>query len=219
MRQSDQKRARYTSRFGLVLGVTLGAGLMLGVGGALGFSVAGRLSEPTVVGTLDIDRVSVELQEAKDRQAEIVAATQTRADELQSLGETLEGLNEELSVLAETERQERVRLTIEIEAARTNLQARQQLYSRELELRDAELKRELYEKIVDAARRVAERDGYDMVLLDDGIISLDGPRVVDGASLLEAMLSKKVIYASDTVDLSSSVLTLMNNEFAAGPSE
>ena len=208
-----------SKRRGALAGLAIGAGLILGVGGAIGAGLAHSLAaEPTAVGTVDIERVSTELQEFKDRAAAIAQGEQARFEELKAIDDKIKSLETEAEALPADEVEKRTRLVIEARALANDLQTRQQLYSRESEIAQTELTRVLYEKIVAATARVAEREGYDIVLFDDRQISLRSERANDFESVIDVVMGKKVLYAAESADLTNSVLIMMNNEFAAGGS-
>ncbi len=206
----SQKRA------GAIAGLVLGALGVAGVGVGLGAGVAHRMSEPTVVAVVDIDAVSAELEEFGVRVAEINGKRDARVGELREIGTRIEEINTELETLTDDEQERGIQLAIEGQALQSDLQTKQQLFQQEADLLQANLTRELYTKIVEAVGRVAERDGYDIVLFDDRSISLDDAQAATFAGSVAAIKSKKVLYARDVVDATDSVLALMNNEFAAG---
>ncbi len=71
----------------------------------------------------------------------------------------------------------------------------------------------MYDKIADGAARIAQRDGIDLVLVDDRIFAIPATNRAAQSAMLE---SKKVLYASEPVDLTDELLTMLNNEFSAG---
>ncbi|MGP1273327.1 MAG: OmpH family outer membrane protein [Phycisphaerales bacterium] len=207
-----------TGRVGMLAGLALGGGLMLGVGGGLGAGLASLAAEPTAVATVDIERVSNELQEFKDRAAALAQNEQSRLEELRAIDQRIQDIETEIEALPADDVEERTRLIIEAQAMANDLRTRQQLYSREAEIGQTELTRVLYDKIVEATAQVAQREGYDIVIFDDRQISLRSPRANDFESVMDTLLTKKVLYSSESVDLTGAVLILMNNEFAAGGS-
>lgn len=209
------KQTTRTKRLGALAGLALGGALMLGVGGGIGAGVAAMSAEPTSVATVDIERISNELQEFKDRATALANNEQSRVDELRAIDERIKSLQAEVEALPGDAVAERTRLIIESEAAANDLRTRQQLYLREAEIGQIELTRVLYNKILDATGFIAERDGFDMVLFDDRQISLQSARANNLDAVMETLLTKKVLYASDSVDLTDSVLIYMNNEFAS----
>lgn len=203
-------------RNGLVAGLLLGAAGIGGVGIGLGAGVASRSADPTAVAVVDIDAVSAELEEFKARVGEINVKREKRVAQLRAISERIGEINVELEALADGEQERGIELSIEGSALQADLQQKQNLFQQEADLLQAALTRELYGKITQAVARIAERDGYDIVLFDDKSISLNDQAAASFAGSVNAIKSKKVLYASDVVDVTNSVLALMNNEFASG---
>ncbi|MEO1534084.1 MAG: OmpH family outer membrane protein [Planctomycetota bacterium] len=203
-------------RNGLLAGLALGVAGIAGVGVGLGAGVAYQSAEATAVAVVDIDAVSAELEEFKARVADINVKREARVAELREISDRIAEINVELEALTEDEQERGIGLAIEGEALQNDLRFKQGAFQQEANLLQAALTRELYGKITEAVTRVAERDGYDIVLFDDKSISLNDPSAASFEGSVNAIKSKKVLYASDVVDLTDSVLALMNNEFAAG---
>ena len=71
----------------------------------------------------------------------------------------------------------------------------------------------MYDKIADGATRIAKRDGVDIMIVDDRIFAIPATNRAAQSQMLE---SKKILFASETVDLTDELLTMLNNEFSAG---
>ncbi|MEO1583418.1 MAG: OmpH family outer membrane protein [Planctomycetota bacterium] len=205
-----------SGRVGLLAGLVLGAAGIAGVGVGLGAGVVQRMADPTAVAVVDIDRVSSELEEFNVRVESLAGKRDARVTELREISTRIEEINVELGTLTDEEEDRAIQLAIERQVLQSDLQTKQQAYQSEADLMQGRLTRELYVKIVEATGRIAERDGYDLVVFDDRSISIDDPQAASFAGSLATIKSKKVLYASDVVDLTPSVLALMNNEFAAG---
>lgn len=203
-------------RTGLFAGLLLGAAGIAGVGIGLGAGVAHRMADPTSVAVVDIDAVSAELEEFKVRVGEISAKREARVAELRKIGDRIGEINVELEALTDADQERGIQLAIEGRALQGDLELKQQLFQQEADMLQAALTRELYKKIVAATETIAERDGYDIVLFDDRSISVDDAAAANFAGSVNAIKSKKVLYASDVVDLTPSVLAKMNNDFASG---
>lgn len=207
-----------------VVGVTGGrrvaagvaAGALLALGVALGVGAGALSSAPTVVATVDVDAVSQGIQEFQDRAAEVRTLVQARADEITALQERITTIQTELQTLADDQQDRRIELLIEGRIAQSDLQTKQQIYTEERALKEAAITESVYGKIMDATQRVAERDGVDLVLFNDVSISVESARGQGLQGMLAAIRERKVLYVREGVDLTESVLTLMNNEYAAG---
>ena len=72
----------------------------------------------------------------------------------------------------------------------------------------------IYPKIYKAINHIAERDGWDIVLLDTS--KIDPTKTRDFEAMNRAVYSKHVLYANPNVDITRDVVTLLNDEFASG---
>ncbi len=71
----------------------------------------------------------------------------------------------------------------------------------------------MFLKVSNAISRIAEREGYDMVMLDDSLLPI--PEEAADGDVYRAIITKGIIYRHDAVDITNDVVTLMNNEFTA----
>ena len=77
----------------------------------------------------------------------------------------------------------------------------------------------LYRKIVNAAQTTAQAQGYELVLVDDSIGELHvdrNSREPAQLQILQQIARRRVIYASETVDITDELITRMNNAYRAG---
>jgi Skp family chaperone for outer membrane proteins len=206
--------ATFTGGRGMAAG--LAAGALLSLGAALGLGAGALAAAPTSMATVDVDAVSQGLQEFQDRAVEIRTLTQARGDEITALQERLTSIQTELQTLADDQQDRRIELLIEGRIAQSDLQTKQQIYTEERALKEASVTESVYSKIMDATRRVAERDGLDVVLFNDASISVEAARGQGLQGMLAAIRERKVLYVREGVDITDAVLTLMNNEYAAG---
>ena len=65
-----------------------------------------------------------------------------------------------------------------------------------------------------AVAALAKKDGFDLILLDDRSINV--PDDASYAEVNNTILNKRVLFASDTIDLTQRLITMMNNDFSAG---
>jgi Skp family chaperone for outer membrane proteins len=139
--------------------------------------------------------------------------------ELDELGTRLEkGVNDirtELRARAdelETASDARARqLFEEIVRLQARLQAEEQYAQRIAAERLTRLKRDLYRKVLAAVENYSTTAGYSLVISDDSAAPLpnDG-----GLQALEAsMISRTVLYARETVDITEAVANRMNTDF------
>ncbi len=95
------------------------------------------------------------------------------------------------------------------------------LYKMEREMAQAlaekkrkEIQLALFKKIVEATGRYAKREGIGIVVANDSKEEI--PDIADAQQVQGAILGRKVIWADDSLDISSAVASMMNNEYTAG---
>lgn len=190
-----------------------GIALVAMVSAALGAGIAARGAAPSSVAVVDIDRLSVELEEFK------VPAEQFRAkqiawnEELKALQTRLTRVGEELELIPENDQDARVNKIIQRSTLESEIKTKSQLFQQASDLEQSKLFKRMYDRIADGASRLAARDGIDVMFVDDRIFIIPENNRNAQNSALE---SKKILYASDTVDLTDELLTMLNNEFSAG---
>jgi Skp family chaperone for outer membrane proteins len=73
----------------------------------------------------------------------------------------------------------------------------------------------MFTKVVDAVNRLGKERGYDLILWDDRPIG-PNPNPATGAQVWNQIRDRRILFASDRVDITNDVLTMMNNEYKAG---
>ncbi len=72
---------------------------------------------------------------------------------------------------------------------------------------------DLFNKIVEATRRFAEREGHALVVSSDSELKI--PSSISGDQVQGAIVGRRIVFASSTIDISQGVSQMMNNEFKA----
>ena len=84
-----------------------------------------------------------------------------------------------------------------------------------LELERARALRDTYLAIKDAARRLAERDGYDYILLDDSLPEMD---LKNATQTMQQISARRFIFATPKSDVTNTLVAFMNDEWKASKS-
>ncbi|MFG0306721.1 MAG: OmpH family outer membrane protein [Phycisphaerales bacterium JB040] len=168
---------------------------------------------PTAVATIDIVAILDQLEERQVLEERLQASLNERQKQLEELGKRLENVQADIQTLNQQTPayREKVREALEL---RNLAQTRRQILEQIISIERAELLRSLYDKISASIGRVADRDGWDVVLLDDSAFPLPQGDVSD-RDIERNIVSRGVIYRHDSVDITSDVIQLMNNEFNA----
>ena len=194
--------------------LTLGIALVAAIAATLGAGVAAsRQAAPSAVAVVDIDRLSTDLEEFKIPREQFIAKQNAWTEELKGLQARLASLDEELDLIPEGSTDARINKIIQRTTVESEIKTKGQLFQQASDLEQAKLFKRMYDKIADGAARIAQRDGIDLVLVDDRIFAIPATNRAAQSAMLE---SKKVLYASEPVDLTDELLTMLNNEFSAG---
>lgn len=201
-----------------VLG-TIALALLAGLNGSAFARNNNALIAPssTAVAVLDIAGVLERLEEKADQEQNLKRLAEERRDFVQSLSVKIDSLKSEIGLLpagsdeARTKREELVRLDaqrrIEAEIAAATVENMQRT-----------MQVDLVRKIMDATQRVAQRDGWSIVLTDDRNAATqpdDGPQYSMDQQL-QLLAQQTVIAADDLTEITEEVVRLMNNEYKAG---
>ncbi len=169
-------------------------------------------AQPTAVATVDIAAIINGLEERKVLEDQLNARRETRKGQLEAVAKELEILEADIKMLEPGTDEQRDKLAQYMErkaAADARLNALSRITSIDL----GNVMRGLYGKIEDAIARISEREGYDVVLMDDSTFPL--PENAPDSDVYRAIVTKGVIWRHDSVDVTDQVITLMNNEFTA----
>lgn len=194
------------------------AGLALLVSAAVAISAGANSSrppaQPTAIATVDIMDIIDGLNERTVLEKQLddrMAARQSKLDEVVN---ELKVLDADIQMLAENNdaRREKIAEALEKQAA---AQARREALSQIASIDMGTVMAGLYGKIEIAIESIADREGYDIVLFDDSSFEVPSDGDKTNAEIVRAIITKSVIYRSDTIDITQQVITLMNNEYSA----
>jgi Skp family chaperone for outer membrane proteins len=198
--------------------VVVGAALVLGgflYATANAVPAAAQVSQPAKVGIVDMTMLINGLSELKDRNAAMKPILDQRLAELEQLQQQAKQLEADLKDnIPSTNVQRRIETRTQLQETTNNLKLRKERWDMTIDLRNAQIVRELYAKASVAISEVAQRDGYDLILLDDRPLELTEFSSVN--QLREEVLSKRILFAAPTLDITQRVLTAMENQYAQG---
>lgn len=166
----------------------------------------------TSVATVDIVEIIDQLEERKVRESELEALKVASQAQLDEVGNQLGILRADLETLKRgtDEYKNKIREAMEVSAV---IEARREALNQILSMDRGNVSREMYLKVTDAISRIADREGYDIVIFDDSLF----PVVEDAPyqDVFRSIISRSVIYRHESVNITDQVTTLMNNEFTA----
>ncbi|MCC6908593.1 MAG: OmpH family outer membrane protein [Phycisphaerales bacterium] len=192
---------------------------LMGIGIALFASVqASALSRkpaaPTAVAVVDWTAVADKIDLWKDMLAELKALDGDLQRQGSEMQKALTELNESIQVLPEGG-PARQRAREEFNLQLLNFNAWKAFAENKLKSEQAKRRIRLYNSITTAVGRIAERDGWQIVLLDDSRSRpIEDTRPEEAANIMNR---RQVLYShAQAVDITDEVVLLMNNEFRAG---
>lgn len=183
------------------------------VAAALGVSAARRPpAQPTAVAVVDLVAVLEGLNERADLERNLERELETRRQQIQDVNTQIETVQADLETLAagSDERREKARELFELQAIG---EARARAINQIVSIEKGAVFRELYEKIEEAIAELSQRDGYDAVFLNDATFPI--PTNASDIDVERAILSRSVLYAHPSVDITDSLVAFMNNQYAA----
>ncbi len=194
---------------GLLAGVVIGAVTFTAV---TGLYAQGRGSSDCCVACIDVVRIFNEYdrqkdltEEMRDKNQEMQDEEQRRRGRIDTLQATLDAMSDDDPAKAQRQR-ELLRMHID--------------YKNWGELMQAEMAREVgvwtarnYNEIVTATEEIARDQGLDLVLYKEQA-NLMG---FDPDAIRDQIRSRKLVYSSDTVDITQIVLDKLNDDYRAQP--
>lgn len=178
--------------------------------GARSSNTARPPATPTATATVDIVTIFDQLKERETRESELEGRKAKSQQQLDDVKNQLRTITEDLKMLDRStdEYKNKIREAMEMQAI---IKARGEALNQILSIDRGNIIREMYTKVSDAVRRIAEREGYDTVLFDDSLFPI--PEDVPYNDVFRAIVTKSVIYHHPATDITDQVVKLMNSEF------
>lgn len=183
---------------------------LIGIAGAVTAQNALR-AEPTAVAVVNIERAFDQLNEKVAVESDIRSRGEQLGQEEQQRRQAIRQLREDLDVLNEgttayrQKEEELSRAAIELQ---TWTQFQQQRLAREHVLQTERL----YRQMMDAIAELAGDEGYDAVLFREGEINFQAEQPQE---LVAQIQMRKVLYASDDIDITDQLIQRLNNAYEA----
>lgn len=176
-------------------------------------AVAARVAPaPTVVATIDLERVINGLHERWAKERELEVLKNQYEEELKRRETELKAEGELINVMAPgPQRDER---TERFEEKVVDGRVRSELFERRLEVRRTKMFASMYKSILKASAGLAEANGYGLILSADDTLEI--PETASKAQEARAVIaSRRVIYQARSLDVTDDLITLMNNQWIA----
>ncbi|MEL6739886.1 MAG: OmpH family outer membrane protein, partial [Planctomycetota bacterium] len=174
---------------------------------ALGVSAARRPpAQPTAVAVVDLVQVLEGLSERTDLERNLERELEARRQQIQEINNQMQTVQADLETLGREAPgyREKLRELFELRAVG---EARTQAINQIVSIEKGAVFRELYEKIEAAIAEISARDGYDAVLLNDSTFPI--PQNATDIDVERAILSRSVLYAHPSVDITDTLVAYM----------
>lgn len=168
------------------------------------------------VAALDLNEVLSSLVERESREAELKSFIASKQSKLGGIEQQVQQVKKELEDMqkvlpggapeGEAKAEEFVRLQMMLEGET-------KLSKALIENKQKKMHLDLFNKIVDATRRFAEREGYQIVVSSDAAFRI--PLQASEDQVQGAIVNRRIMYAGVGVEISGAVAQMMNNEFKA----
>ena len=175
-------------------------------------AAASMQAQPTSVAVVNVQEVFNNLKEKTNLEAQMQSRTEKLQQEEQQRRKTIQQLRQDMDVLApgsDAYKQKEQQLQQKV----IDLQVWTKFKQQQLSVERGLQVEGLYRRTLTSVKKIANEAGYDMVLFDEQSpeFNYDNPK-----QLLTLIQMRKVLYASDEVNITDQVIQRMNNEYEAG---
>ena len=173
---------------------------------------AAMAAPPVAVATVDVAKVFDKLNENADWQIQIRTLAASYTEELRARQSELEKLLKELEAM--TDAGQRAALADDIAMKRLRLEEWARLKQGEVDRERSLMWQSMYRSIRDEARKVADSEGYQLVLVDDSQTEVRASREIKAPleeQVKQQIASLRILYAAPSIDISDKVVVRINN--------
>lgn len=173
---------------------------------------AALAAPPVAVATVDVAKVFDKLNENADWQIQIRTLASSYTEELRARQSELEKLLKELEAM--TDAGQRSGLADDIAMKRLRLEEWARLKQAEVDRERSLMWQSMYRSIREESRKVAEGEGYQLVIVDDSQTEVRASREIKAPleeQVKQQIGSLRILYAAPTIDISDKVVVRINN--------
>jgi len=198
-----------TRRKSLIVTAAAAVVLMVWAGA---YAASALQAQPTSVAVVNIEEVFNQLKEKQAIEANLRAQGDDLQAEEQAMKEKIGKLQEALKLLppggpGHAQKQE------ELEKAVLEFQVWGQFQQKKQQRERAVQIEGLYNKTIKTIGEIATESGYDLVLFEEPKPQFQGNNL---QQIMAQLSLRKVLWAKDSIEITNTVTTRMNNEFDAG---
>ena len=166
-------------------------------------------SEPTVVVSIDIERVFSSLEERAFEIAKVQAIVTEMENDLKSSRTHIESYEQEFE-LYQPGSEKWDELMQEQQLAALEYESKVEYSRRRAVREEAKSMRKVYASIRSSAKKLSEQNGWDYVFVNDSLVALPDNNNVDMGAEIS---SSRLIYANEMFDITDVLVEYMNAEF------
>jgi len=200
----------------ILLAATAGAAALL-ASHAFGTARVPLADAGTRVASVSLPRVLEKLQERQEAEMQIAAMRNQFMEEANARRKKIEAGAKELESMPDSpEKRAKAEPLI---VSKLELESWSNLRAAEIDYERSLMFRSIYRNLRSEASKLADAEGYDYVLVDDGTDDLTTTRETKmplEMQVLEKLDRRRVLYASPKHDLTDKLIVRMNNARAAG---
>jgi Skp family chaperone for outer membrane proteins len=202
------------------------------MGGVAWKSASARVSEsemvmapvkPTAVAVVDLKKLIDAVKEFKDGMEFLDTQKKDALSKIDELKEKLKKLNDDITKMKDVATLERLKKQQEALELEALLNARAQTSQRILQVQAGDLLRQVFDKTVEAGKKISKEDGWDIILIDDRNVKPpermpgedgkdSGPRLT--IDQVQSIIQQRhILSAVDRVDITDRFITMMNGDY------
>lgn len=216
MRLSRSSRPRRAGRaLTSVLTLLMILGVLAAWGAAARASAAAQArANPTAVAVINLEQLINDLEQFRSMESRIQPYVDGLQAELDTLIQQLEDKRSEIQLAPGDQADLATQLRRDFRKLEAVVGQRQQINQQLINLRIGDELTAIYEKIRVTVDDVAEREGYGLVMVDDRGVTI--PPNIDAERVQAFISRKRILHASNEVDITQRLIARMNADFQAG---
>lgn len=168
------------------------------------------VAKPSAVATVNLEMLFKNLVERSAVDARLVAMAEELDGNGLEMRAELDALVQDLELFSPGSRQYED-TSKQIAERGYRLQAYREFAVRKLEVEKAAALRDLYARIKDAVRDLADQEGYDLVLVDDAVVPL--PTDATESDTWVQISARRTLHANPQIEVTDTLLRLMNDRY------
>lgn len=169
---------------------------------------------PTAIGIVDLERLIGGLNEVADQNTENGKRAKVLQAQIDDLKKKADAAQAELDVAAKND-PKRLEKRFAVEELMLRLEAARKGFSAVMSIEKGIYGQQLYGRILAGTDALAKSQGLDLILLDDRTLTFPVDQDLPEQSVNQIIQSKRVLFAGPSVDVTSQLVTLMNNQYGA----